>query len=161
VIDFRTVKLLFGASPNSVNALDSHISLLANTLLSLTGSNPLPFSTGSLEGSFELSTGGGLGDFPNPLVSHLMGVEPLMDPQCEEAFVLVDLRDAPEMEDVSETGEESPDEDSLKTDGLVGRVEDSEIQWGSKGSLLYPDQSEVEVSWGRGAWDDRDLMVML
>lgn len=37
----------------------------------------------------------------------------LMDPQSEEAFVLVDFRDAPEMDDVSEAGEERPDDVSL------------------------------------------------
>jgi hypothetical protein len=67
-----------------------------------------------LDENFELSTGGGLGDFREPFVSHhAVVVALLIDPQREEAFVLVDLRDTPEMEDVSEAGEEGLDEVSL------------------------------------------------
>jgi hypothetical protein len=43
-----------------------------------------------------------------------MGVLALsVDPQIEEAFTLLDSRDTPETEDVSEAGEERPEEDSV------------------------------------------------
>jgi hypothetical protein len=87
------------------------MSLLAKTLLSLTGARLL--ATGSLLTNLEFSpVGGGLGVFLEPLVFHHVGVALLMLPQNEEALVLVDMRDAPEMEDVSEAGEERPDDDS-------------------------------------------------
>ena len=112
-MDFLTVKFLLGASPNSAGTLDSHMSLLANTLLSRTDSN-LPFTTGSLDENFKLSTGDGLEVFLELLASIHAGVVALiMDPHREDALVLVDLRDAPEMEDVSEIGDEWPDEASL------------------------------------------------
>jgi hypothetical protein len=46
-----------------------------------------------------------------------------MDPQREEALVLVDLTD-----DESDAGEELPEDMVEYTDGLSGRTEDSEIQ---------------------------------
>ena len=108
-----TVKFLLGVSLNATGALASHISLLANTLLSLTDSNPLGFATGSFEAKFELSSGGMLGPFLDPLLSNHEVEALLMEPQSEDASVLADFRDAPEMEEVSEAGEERPDEVSL------------------------------------------------
>jgi hypothetical protein len=100
------LKILFGVSPNDTGVLASHISLLAKTLLSLTGARPL--ATGSLLENLALlefsRVGGGLRVFLEPLVSHHEA--DLMDPQRDDAFVLEDFREAPEMEDVSDAGEE-------------------------------------------------------
>jgi hypothetical protein len=54
--------------------------------------------------------GGGLGDFLEALSHHAGVVTLLILPQREDALVLVDLRDTPEIEEVSEAGEERPDE---------------------------------------------------
>ena len=141
-------KFLFGVSSKATGALASHISLLANTLDSLTG--PRALATGSLLANLALPTfstsSGGLGDFLEPLSHHAGVVTLLMLPQREDALVLLDLRDVAEIEEVSEAGEERPDELSEYTEGLVGRMEDSEIQWCSCGSSVSPDQREVDVS---------------
>jgi hypothetical protein len=71
------------------------------------------------------------------LESHQAGIPAdLMLPQREEAFVLFDLT-----EDASEIGEEPPEDVSEYTEGLSGRMLDSEIQWCSADRSSHPFQS--------------------
>ena len=64
----------------------------------------------------------------------------------DEALVLVDLT-----EDESDAGEELPEEVVEYPEGLSGRIDDTEIQSCSIGSLLHPFQSEVDFSSLTGA----------
>jgi hypothetical protein len=64
----------------------------------------------------------------------------------DEALVLVDLTEVE-----SDAGEELPEEVVEYSEGLSGRIDDTEIQSCSIGSLLHPFQSEVDFNSLRGA----------
>jgi hypothetical protein len=83
--------------------------------------------TGIFEEFLESSAGDPEGDFLELLESHQAGTlasaVPPMEFQREDALVLLDLID-----ELSEAGEERPEEVVEYIDGLSGRTDDSEIQ---------------------------------
>jgi hypothetical protein len=75
------------------------------------------------------------------------GIDEVNEPQIEDAFVLVDF-----MEEVSDTGEDWPDEVGDEINGLSGLTDDSEIQWCSDSELPQPFQSLSDDNEASGSW---------
>jgi hypothetical protein len=89
-----------------------------------------------------VSVGEVVPDFLEDLESHHPKAEAdVKDPHNEDAFVLLDLRDA-----VSEDGEDWPEDDSEYIEGLSQRTLDSVIQWCSGSILTLALQSSLDVS---------------
>ena len=137
---FRT----FFTGTSRTGVRDSQRSRDARTLDSLKGASCL--KDGSCTGIFDACFGSLSGDVgADFLPSHQVDTEAApIELQRDDALVLVDLT-----EDESDAGEELPEEVVEYTEGLSGRIEDTEIQSCSIGSLSQPFQSPFDVNWLR------------
>lgn len=83
-------------------------------------------------------------------------IVPETELHIEEAFVLVVLND-----EVSDAGDEWPEDGVESIEGLDGRTDDSEIQWCSYATLSLLFQSLLVVNCGIGARLARGLETMV